>query len=170
MNKLLITIITTLLMTATSITFAQGYNGEPGRKGQRPQRPMQAMPVVDQFMRGLRQLDLSEDQKTGVKAVMQGLKETVRPIMQESKAGHMQLRDLIKADNYDETAVAAIAKKEGDFAANRMIVTSQALADVLSLLTDEQRVQLYTMAAKRMAHRGKKERRGEKRKPAPVEG
>ena len=164
MNKLIITIVTTLLLTAAGTALAQDLYGEPGKKGQRHQRGPQGMPVVQQLMRGLKRLDLDDEQKASIKAVMQDLKAEVRPIMQEIKAGHVQLKELIKADSYDEKAVATLAEQEGNLAAERLMITSKALSEVFSQLTDEQRDQLAAMADERM------ERRGERRKQRALEG
>lgn len=164
MNKLIITVISTLLLTSAGTALAQGFYGGPGNKGQHQQRGMQAMPVVEQVMRGIRRLDLSDEQRESIRAVIQGLKTEVQPIMLEMKAGHLQLRELIKADSYDEDAVAALAEKEGSLAAERLMITSQALSEVLGHLTEEQRAELDEMAAERMA------RRGERRKAGAGEG
>lgn len=158
----IITMIATLLLTAAGTTFAKGPGGESGKKGQRHNRSAQAMPAVDQLMRGIRRLDLNAAQEESVKAVMQGMKEETRPIMRETKALHMQLKDLVKADVYDAEAVAAIAEQEGDLAAERIMISSKAISEVFSQLTDEQREQLETMAQEhkeRVAER--RERRAE---------
>ncbi len=163
MNKLIITIITTLLLTAAGTALAQNYSGEPGEKGRHHQRGPQGMPVVHQLMRGLKRLDLDDEQRASIEAVMQGLKAEVRPIMQETKAGHLQLKELIKADTYDEEAVAALAEKEGELAAERVMLSSKAMSEAFGQLTDEQRVQLAEMAEER------NERRGERHKQRALE-
>jgi len=158
MNKTIIAIITTLLLTVAGTALAQDFYGEPGEKGRRHQRGPQGMPVVQQLMRGLKRLDLDDEQKAAIRAVMQDLKAEVRPIMQEMKAGHMQLKELIKADSYDEKAVEALAEKEGEMAAERLVITSRALSEVYSHLTPEQRDELAAMAEERT------ERRADRRK------
>jgi protein CpxP len=166
MNKLIITIVATLLLAVSGIALAQDFSGEPGRKGSRNHRGMQPMPLTDQLMRAIKHLDLSEEQKTNIKAVMQGLKEEVHPIMQDMRTGHEQLKELVKAEGYDEDAVALVAEKEGDLAAQRIMLTSEALSNVLAQLTDEQREQLDTMAAERKERaRNHQEQRGGKNKP-----
>ena len=101
------------------------------------------------LMRAIRHLDLSEEQKLGIKAVMQGLKEEIHPIMQDMRTGHEQLRELVKAESYNKDAVALVAENEGDLAAQRIMLTSEALSNILAQLTEEQREQLDTMAAER---------------------
>jgi len=160
MNKLIITIITTILLTAAGTVFAQDNSGDPGKKGHRGQRGTQAMQVTEQLMRAFKRLDLNEEQKANIKAAMQNLKTEVHPIMLEVKAGHEQLKELIKAENYDEKAVAALADKEGNLAAERIILTGKALSKAFGYLTEEQRIQLDAMASERKKqHAGKREGR-----------
>ncbi len=157
LNKLLIgTMISGLLLTAVDTALAQNPDRERGKKGQHHQREIQAMPVVGQLMRGIRHLDLDDEQNENIKALMQGLKEEVRSLMEESKAGHLQLKELIKANSYDEQAVAALAEKEGKLITERLLITSRALSEVLSQLTDEQRAELDAMAEHRKQHRSER--------------
>ena len=153
MNKINITIITTLMLTVSGMALAQDFSGNPGNKGQRSQRGMQGAPMVDQLMRGIRRLDLEDEQKENVRAIMQGLKAETNPVMQKSRAVHLQLKELIKADVYDADAIAALAVQEGDFAAERMMITSRALSHVYNQLTPEQRDELETMATDRQEQR-----------------
>ena len=161
MKKISIAIITTLLLTVSGMALAQDFSGEPGNKGQRGQRGMQGNPMVDQIMRGLRRLDLEDEQRESIRAIMQGLKAETSPVMQKTRAVHLQLKELIKADVYDEDAVAALAVQEGDFAAERLMITSRALSEVYTHLSQEQRDELAAMATERQ------ERRAERRAQRP---
>ena len=150
MNRLITTFFSGVLLAASGTVLAQDYYDGPGP---RHQRGAQGMPVVERFVRALKRLDLSEEQKESIHAVMQELKTEAGPIMYEMKASHMRLKELIKADEYDEKAVADLAEKEGDLAAERIVVASRALSEVYSTLTDEQRAQLEEMAARRTERR-----------------
>jgi len=119
------------------------------------------------MMRAIRHLDLSDDQKASFKEIMHTLKAEQRVLAKEMKAGHEQLKGLIKSESYDEQAVVAVAEKEGALAAERLILASRAMSQVYSQLTDEQRLQLEAMAAERKARRS--EKRGEKRRGAQEE-
>ena len=149
------TILATTFLMSAGMAFAQNNDNGPGQRGQ---RGMQGMPAVENMMRALHRLDLSDEQQANVRAVMQDMKTEIRPLMDEMRTGHMQLRELIKADKYDDDAVAALAAREGDRVAERMVITSRALSEVYGYLTDEQRAELEEMAALRM------ERRSENRK------
>jgi len=162
MKKLVITIVSTLLLVAAGPSLAQEGTGEPGKKAPRQHRGMQATPIADEVMRTLRRLDLSEEQKASTRTAMKTLKAQVQPLMLEMQAGHRQLQELIKAENYDVQAVAALAEKEGSLAAKRMVLTSEALSKIFASLTDEQRVQLDAMASERKQH-------ARKHKPQPEE-
>ena len=161
MNKLIITIVTTLLLTTSVSVLAQDEPvGERSRKGDRHQGGMQGMPVADKLMRAVRHLDLSDEQKESIKAVAMGMKTDIRAIMEETRAGHIALQELIKSDAWDEEAVAVIAEQEGDLAAERLMITSRAMSDVYSQLTDEQRIELENMAANHRQNRGEKRQKG----------
>jgi len=158
-------------LTVTGAALAQDSMANPAgaknghhQQGRHQQRGDQPMPVVEHMMRAVRHLDLSDEQQESVKAIMHGLKTQERQLMKEMKAGHEQLKELIKADSYDETAVAALAEKEGSLAAERLMSASRAMSEIYGLLSDEQRVELEVMASERQA------RRAEKRQPRSDEG
>ena len=149
-------ILITLLASATGTALAQEPVDEPGKKRMQHQRGYQVSPGVDRMMRAIRRLDLSETQKSDIKAVMQGLKAENRQITKEMRAGYNQLNELIKADIYDEAAVATLAEQEGALAAERLIISSRAMSQVYGLLTDEQRLELEAMAERRKEKRAGK--------------
>ena len=155
-NMISRTILVTLLICFMGTALAQDPVTEHTRKGHKQQRGNQAMPAVAGMMRAIRHLDLSEDQKAGIKAIMQDLKAEERQLKKEMKFGHEQLKELIKADVFDEEAVAALANQEGVLAAERLIITSRALSEVYAQLTDEQRAELEAMATERAARRAEK--------------
>ncbi len=160
-------------MTVAGTSFAQDDVVEPEKKKQRQhrqhqqqnqQRGMHSMPVVEMTMRAIRQLDLDDTQKEGIRSVMEGLKENVRPIMMESRANLAQLPDLVKDASYPNEKVTTLAEKEGALAAERLMLTSRALSDVYSILTIDQRSELDAMAERR------REKRTKKRQPKGDEG
>ena len=164
--KLLTTLITSavtavLFLSASGAVLAQDTVNEPidqQRKGRHHQRGGQPMQGVEKLMRAIRHLDLNDEQKDSTRAIMQTLRQDQREIMREMKAGHQQLKELIKAEIYDEEAVAALAEREGLLVAERLIITSKAMSEVYGLLTDEQRMELEEMAAERAAKREEKRR------------
>jgi len=159
MTTLMKTILAATFLMSAGTTFAQDADSGPGHSGPRAHRGMQGIPMVEHLKRALHRLDLSDEQKESIRTVMQDLKTEIGPIMNAMRTGHMQLKELIKADEYDEDAVAELATKEGKLVAERVIMAGRALAEVYSYLTDAQRAQLDEMAAQRMQHRGAKHKR-----------
>jgi protein CpxP len=151
MNKFIIITISTLMLSVSGMALAQNSDGESGDRGKRQHRGMQANPLVDQVMRGIRRLDLEEDQKTSIKAIMQTLKADSRALMGQTRDNHQQLNALITADSYDEAAVLNLAENEGKLATERMLLSASALSDIYTQLTEEQRAELSLMAEERMA-------------------
>ena len=161
------TLLATLLLAFMGTALAQDPVADPqdtAKKSRHHQRGNQPMPVVERMMRGIRHLDLSDEQKTSIKGIMQDLKAEERPLVREMKSGHTQLKELIKSDIFDEQAVASLAEKEGALSAERLIIASRAMSAVYAQLTDEQRAELEAMAAERAA------KRTEKRNQRSVEG
>lgn len=169
-------ILTTLITSAVTTVLFLGASGavlaqdtvaepiDPQRTGRHHQRGGQPMQGVEKLMRAIRHLDLDDAQRDSARAIMQTLRQDQREIMEEIRAGHKQLKELIKAEVYDEEAVEALAEREGSLVAERLIITSKAMSEVYGLLTDEQRLELETMAAERAA------RRQERRQEGFVEG
>ena len=169
-SKITCAMVTAVLLSFSGTILAQDDVSGPVdsmKKGRHHQRGPQALPAVERMMRAIRHLDLDDEQKASIKLTMQNLRGEDRALKMEMRAGHEQLKALITAEVYDEDAVAEVAEKEGAIAAERLIISSRAMSAVYSQLTDEQRLELETMAAERAAKRG--EKRGKRQKPA-VEG
>jgi len=159
MKPLMKTILAATFLMSAGTTFAQDNDFDRGDRGPRAQRGMPGMPIVEQIVRALHRLDLSDEQKENIRAAMRDLRVDAGPIMDEIKAGHKQLRELITAAEYDENAVAEVAAKEGNLTTERLVIASRTSATILAYLTDEQRAQLDEMAAQRQQHFGGKRRR-----------
>ncbi len=152
----------TLFITAGSV-FAQNSDFGPGDQGPRHDRGTPGMQGIEHLHRALHRLDLSDEQKTSIEGVMQRLKTEMQPILEDTRTNQDQLRNLVKADSFDQDAVAGIAQSEGQLATQRIMLTSQAMSEVFSFLSDEQRTQLDEMVAqqknKRNTRRHAKHRR-----------
>lgn len=176
MNKLMISVMTALLLAISGMAVAQDGGQGPGNKGQRSHRGMQAQPrtMMEGVMRAIKRLDLSEEQKEGIWATVHELRGELHPIMVEMKTGQRELRELVTSGSFDASAVAALAEKEGDLTGQRILLTSEAVANVLGQLTEEQRTELEAMAAERKQRaKGKRDRKGKrggKGGPPPTEG
>lgn len=155
-HKLTITFISITMMALAGAALAgprpDHYRDGPPHHG----RGMPGMPVVDMVMRAVMHLDLSDEQEDSIRDIMRSLKTDDRELMKDMRSSHEQLKDLIKADTFDETAVAEIAGKEGNLTTERLILASRAMSQVYAQLTDDQRAELQAMAEERAARRAEK--------------
>ena len=163
-NRIARTALATLLLAVMGTALAVEPSDGPARKAKHHQRSAQQMPAVEKMMRAVRHLDLSDEQKENIRAIMKDLKANERTLMKQVKNGHEQLKGLIKAEVYDESAVAALAEQEGALMTERLIITSRAMSKVYGQLTDDQRAELETMARERAAKRAENREQRRERK------
>lgn len=97
------------------------------------------------FLRGL---DLTDEQKTKVKEIMDGSKAAVEPLMQQMKDNHIKIADLGKDGKYDQSQVEAIAAEQGNLTAKLIVEKGKAKAQVFAILTDEQKTKAEEMRAR----------------------
>ena len=156
MNKYLISLLAAMALIASTDAFTQDEGMRPDKQRAAHHRGAPA-PVAAKLFRAIRGLELSDTQEDSLDEIMFAMKKDLRPVMKASREGHKQLKELIDSDNFDEAAVAAIAEKEGDLAAEKLMITSRAMSEALQLLSDEQREELKARAAEHRELR--KERR-----------
>ncbi len=96
-------------------------------------------------MRGLRELNLTEEQRGQLKSVMDSHKDEFKAIGKRMMAAREALGDLVTSDAADETAIrdqaAAIAVVEGDAA----LLRAKVHTEVFALLTPDQREKAKAM-------------------------
>jgi len=170
MNIFTKAVLAIVLLSASSLALAQGTDGTMKRGGHQS-RGMQGMPVVERMMRALKQLDMSDEQRDNIQAVFTQMKADIRPNMQQARSGQEQLKTLIQADVYDETAVADLAALEGELATERMLIASRALSTVYGFLTVEQRDELSEQRKQRRhGHRDRQHSEQHKRMTEAEQG
>lgn len=163
-----IILLSSMLLTLTGTALAHDPAHAHHGQAQHHARDNQSLPVVDMTMRAVRHLDLSDAQRASIRTIMHELKAKEGLLKQELKSSHEQLKDLIKAESYDEQAVKALAEKEGALLAERLVISSRAMSEIYGQLTDEQRAELETMAAEHEARRAEihKQHLAKKAEPA----
>lgn len=143
-----------LLIALAGLTLAAAsFAGDPGPRHDRGHAGMGAE-VIEHVARAVRRLDLSEEQRTAIHAELQGMRETMKPLVHEMLDTRKALHEQITADQYDAQAVAEIAERQGSLTSEMTIIASGAAASVLAQLSEEQRAELQAMAETRRAHRG----------------
>ena len=124
------------LLTASSLSgvaVAHEHKGERYEHG----RHMQHAPMK----RMLAGLELTDSQREQIKQLMQQHR-TEHKMTRPDKADRQQLRDLLAADTFDETAARLLLEKQEQQAVDKRLAAMKLQHQVLQVLTDEQRQQL----------------------------
>ena len=92
-----------------------------------------------------RRLDMSDEQRAGIEAVLDNSREQMAKLRDEMRANRAQLRDLTGQSGFDEDAVRGVADKQGDLKAEMIVLRARQRSEMKALLSDEQRAQLDEM-------------------------
>lgn len=108
-----------------------GYHGGPGQgRG------------LARLEAAIDQLELTDEQRTKVRAVLDGNRDAVRKTADEMRAAHQALRAEMDKDTFDEKAVKTLADKRGQLMAQMTVERARMASEVKAVLTPEQREQL----------------------------
>jgi protein CpxP len=114
----------------------------PGMRG--PGGPMGIGP-------GFRELDLTEEQRTQVKAIVDSHQEEFKAVGQKMRAAREGMQALIEADTLDEAAVRAKSTEVAAAEAEVAILSAKVRQQTLQVLTSEQLAKLKEQQAARKA-------------------
>jgi len=103
---------------------------------------------MKRVMRHLSKIDLTDEQKTSIKALIKESMEANKPKNQQMKALHMKMKGLRKSDTLDEQSVRDISFQIAQLKSDLMISRHKNRQAVKALLTDEQRQKLEEMKGK----------------------
>jgi len=97
------------------------------------------------FARVLAQLNVNDQQKSQLKAVLRSYQPTVAPLIAEVVTERRALRDTIRAQTIDETAIRAEAAKVASLEADLAVQRAHVFHDIRAVLTPEQIQKLKDM-------------------------
>ena len=110
-------------------------------------------------------LNLTDDQKTQMKALMQKERPTMQPLHEQERQIDQQLRQYVEG-NFDQAKVAALAGQKAQIQAQLTVEETKIHNQLYQLLTDDQKTQLKQMEAN---HQARMQQRMNKQAPAPPE-
>ncbi len=96
------------------------------------------------FGRISRALDLTEDQKSQVKAILKTHATEIESQIRASAAARRAVHDAVLAQPLDEAAIRAAAQKLGRVHADGAVLFAKIRTEVQPLLTEEQRAKIQT--------------------------
>jgi periplasmic protein CpxP/Spy len=152
-------------MVATGVVHAQAPDGEPGKPARHARRgpggPFGPGGFGPGFGRGgfggpmamLRQLDLTEEQRTQVRQVMDGHRDELRAIGERLAAAHKAQHEAVTAATLDEQAVRAKSADLAQVMADAAVLRARVHSEVFAVLTPEQQAKAAELKTQREARR-----------------
>ena len=101
------------------------------------------------FKKMARELDLTDQQKTQAKALMESHRAQNKPLFSDLRAAKHRLRALVQSGSADEAAVRAQAAKVAAAEADLAVRRAQGAGQFMALLTPDQVTKLKAIQAKR---------------------
>lgn len=90
-------------------------------------------------------LELTPEQRTSVKAVVEKSKPQMAEFREKMRANRKALRELARDGKADDAKVAALAQEKGTLVADMTIERTRMRSDIRAILTDTQRDKLKQM-------------------------
>jgi len=115
-----------------------------------------------------KQLNLTDDQKTQMKAVMQKEHPAMKPLMQQQHQIDLQLRQYVQG-SFDQAKVQALATQKAQIQAQMTVAETRVHNQLYQLLTPDQQSQLKQMEANHEARMQQHMNRMNDAPPAPPE-
>ena len=129
------------VMLAVAAAIAQGMHGHGG-------------PGSD-FHRMLRQLDLTADQHSQVKAIWEKEKPAMQPLMQQMHQNHAAMRALEANGAFDEAKTRALATQNSQAMIELQVAHARIKSEIMQILTPEQKAKLAQIEANHEARMSK---------------
>src|ERR1035438_2395535 len=129
------------LMLAAAAAIAQGMHGHGGPDGG--------------FHHLLKQLDLSADQKTQVKAIWEKEKPAMQPLMQQMHQAHQAMKTLETSGPFDEAKTRALATQNSQTMIEVEVAHARIKSEIMQILTPDQKAKLAQIEANHESHMGK---------------
>ena len=147
MKKLLATSAIIITMATAGVSLAEHHMGEGAHRGMPPQ--------MEQALS-----KLPEAKATMVKQLFTDMREQRQAKREGMKAAHEQLRDMLKAKDFDKQEFLEAAAQVDKLKLENKMQFHQKLADVASKLTAEERAILVEAMPKPGKHHGRRGGKG----------
>jgi protein CpxP len=95
-----------------------------------------------------KQLDLTSDQQTQIKAIWEKEKATLQPLMQQMHQYHADMRALEKAGPFDEAKTRALATQNAQNRIEMEVQHARIKSEMMQVLTADQKAKLAAIEAK----------------------
>lgn len=132
-----ILIIGTALLLFVAAAIAQARHGFGGHGGE--------------FHHMLRQLDLTADQHSQVKAIFEKEKPALQPLMQQMQQNHQAMKALETSGPFDEGKTRALATQNAQTMIELEVAHARIKSEIMQILTADQKAKLAQLEANKEA-------------------
>ena len=153
MYKTTRTLLFSTLLAAAPLALAGTALAGPGHAGPGGFGADPAMSAERQLAGTIRRLDLSADQEAAIRDLFEDNREDLEANRQASRAVREDVQALLAADTLDDEALADLARREGELAEERVLLSGTLAAQVLAELNDDQRAELQALRSEREQRR-----------------
>jgi protein CpxP len=139
-RNILFTIGAAIILVA-AVAVAQGPHGFGGPAGD--------------FHHMLKQLNLTSDQHSQVKAVWEKEKPAMEPLMQQMRQNHDAMKALEASGPFDESKTRALATQNSQTMVDLQVEHARIKSEIMQILTPEQKTKLAQLEANHEGHTGR---------------
>jgi len=107
------------------------------------------------FHHMLKQLDLTSDQKSQVKAIWEKEKPTLQPLMQQMRQSQTAMKTLQASGPFDEAKTRALATQNSQTMIELQVEHERMKSEIMQILTADQKAKLAQLEASHEANMGK---------------
>lgn len=123
-----------------------GGRGGPGRMG--PDGPMGLLPMIG------RELQLTDSQRDQVKAIADSRRDEWRALADRAHTAHLALEAAVTGNAVDESLIRQKSADVAAIEADMAVARAHVYAEVVQILTSDQKAKLQTLQAARQNGRG----------------
>ena len=144
----------------------QAQHGPRGGRGPRQGR-MVAPLEIDGFIRKLRHLDLSENQRDQVRTLMKNYRQNIKSLVKQRGPARKALAESVMSSTFDETLIRERSANVAEAETEMAVLRGRIHNDFIQLLTPEQVKKSQELNAKREWRHKKQRGRFQKRNRRP---
>ncbi len=136
-----------ILASGTALAERPRFGQHPGQNNERPARAeghqgfMQKGPAFNRARMASR-LQLSDEQREEIKAIHEAARDLTQPIADQMVSNSDEIKDLVKAEPYDEAPVQVLATEQGELQSQLVLIQANTKAAIFAIFTDDQKAMI----------------------------
>ncbi len=144
-----------LLLVAGMVQAGPGHDGPKGRQGMMGEFGGSVERMVEHLSRVADDLALSDEQVEQMFTVTDASRGELRQLMLQMQDNKQALHETTGFDVYDADAIAELATTQGNLVAQMIIMKSRMRAEIMTILSPEQRGKAEALKSQRHGRHGR---------------